>query len=137
MSRWIATSAVVLIWALFGCAAASVTPRGATVQVVTSEPKGDCKYLGEAVGSQGNFATGDYTSTANLMMGARNRLRSQAADMGGNFVWVQQTASKKSTRSNIGVSNSTVLGNVYRCDSLRSAEKSREDAASIQPRDRL
>jgi hypothetical protein len=49
-------------------------------------------------------------------MGARNDLRNRAAAMGGNVVWLQHDQAT-GTRMNIGMSNATVIGKVYRCTS--------------------
>ena len=100
---------------LFGCSAIPTTSGGQTVELVTEKPTGNCKPLGDAVGSQGNWFTGDYTSNQNLLIGARNDLRNKAAKMGGNYVWVQDSSNTNAWRSR-GTSNTTVLGVVYRCD---------------------
>jgi hypothetical protein len=100
---------------LIGCSAIPTTREGSSVELVTEKPSGNCKPLGDAVGSQGNWFTGDYTSNKNLLMGARNDLRNKAAKMGGNTVWVQDKANTNAWGSK-GTSNTTVLGVVYRCD---------------------
>ena len=89
--------------------------REESVELVTEKPAGNCKPIGDAVGSQGNWFTGDYTSNKNLLVGARNDLRNKAAKMGGNYVWVQDSSNTNAWRSK-GTSNTTVLGVVYRCD---------------------
>jgi hypothetical protein len=106
---------VVLSVLLFGCSAIPTTPVGQTVELVTEKPPGSCKPLGDAVGSQGNWFTGDYTSNKNLLIGARNDLRNKAAKMGGNYVWVQDSSNTNAWGSK-GTSNTTVLGVVYRCE---------------------
>ena len=100
---------------LFGCSAIPTTPGGQTVELVTEKPTGNCKPLGDAVGSQGNWFTGDYTPNKNLLIGARNDLRNKAAKMGGNYVWVQDSSNTNAWGSK-GTSNTTVLGVVYRCE---------------------
>ena len=97
-----------------GCAAVPVTPQGTSVELHAEKPSGNCKSLGEAAGSQGNWITGDYTSNKDLMVGARNDLRNKAADMGGNYVWLQNT-SNASAWGSLGTSNTTAVGIVYRC----------------------
>ena len=99
---------------LSACAAIEATPNGALVELVNDKPQGDCRALGEIVGSQGNFFTGNYTPNKNLMMGARNDLRNQAASMGGNLVHVQNV-SNASAHGSWGTSNTTVVGMVYKC----------------------
>jgi len=100
---------------LAACSAISPTREGKSVELVTEKPGGNCKQLGDAVGSQGNWFTGDYTSNENLLLGARNNLRNKAVEMGGNTVWVQNTANTNARRS-LGTTNTTVLGVVYRCE---------------------
>jgi hypothetical protein len=98
-----------------GCSAISTTPEGKSVELVTQNPPGNCKPLGDVVGSQGNWFTGDYTSNKNLLVGARNDLRNKAAEMGGNYVWVQDSNNTNAWGS-LGTTNTTVLGVVYRCE---------------------
>jgi hypothetical protein len=102
------------------CSAIQATPDGARVELVNDKPPSDCRALGEVVGSQGNFITGNYTSNKNLMIGARNDLRNQAAGMGGNLVHVQNV-SNASAHGSWGTSNTTVVGMVYNCQ--RSANR--------------
>jgi hypothetical protein len=99
---------------LSACSAIQATPDGALIELVNDKPQGNCRALGEAVGSQGNFFTGNYTSNKNLMIGARNDLRNQAANMGGNLVHVQNVSNASADRS-LGTSNTTVVGMVYNC----------------------
>lgn len=100
---------------LAGCSAISTTPQGRSIELLTEKPTGNCQPLGDAVGSQGNWLTGDYTSNKNLLVGARNDLRNKAAKMGGNYVWVQNSANTNAWGSS-GTTNTTVLGVVYRCE---------------------
>jgi Domain of unknown function (DUF4156) len=99
---------------LSACSAIQTTPAGAIVELVNDKPQGNCRALGEAVGSQGNWFTGDYTSNRNLMVGARNDLRNQAAAMGGNLVHVQNVSNTNAHGSS-GTTNTTVVGMVYKC----------------------
>ncbi len=108
------TAALAVLF-LVGCSAISTTPEGKSVELVTVNPPGNCKSLGDIVGSQGNWITGDYTSNKNLLIGARNDLRNQAAEMGGNYVWVQDSNNTNAWGST-GTTNTTVLGVVYRCE---------------------
>ena len=100
---------------LAGCSAISTTPQGRSIELLTEKPTGNCQPLGDAVGSQGNWLTGDYTSNKNLLIGARHDLRNKAAKMGGNYVWVQNSANTNAWGSK-GTTNTTVLGVVYRCE---------------------
>ena len=108
-------TAALAVLLLVGCSAISTTPEGKSVELVTVKPPGNCKPLGDVVASHGNWFTGDYTSNKNLLIGARNDLRNKAAEMGGNYVWVQDSSNTNAWGSK-GTSNTTVLGVVYRCE---------------------
>lgn len=97
-----------------GCSAIKVAPGAQGVELSNAKPAASCSYLGEAIGSQGNWFTGDYTSNKNLMEGARNELRNKAAAMGGNYVWIQNVSNAQAHGA-LGTSNTTTVGNVYRC----------------------
>ena len=99
---------------LVGCSAAPLTPQATQVELHTEKPSGACKSLGEAVGDQGNWVTGDFTSNKDLLLGARNSLRNKAAEMGGNYVWLQNTMNASAWGS-LGTTNTTAVGMVYRC----------------------
>ena len=98
---------------LAGCAATSVTPQGAAVELVTARPAG-CKVIGEVVGKQGNVFSGDFTTNENLMIGARNDLRNRAAAMGGNVVHMQDTLNATHPYS-AGAVSTTIVGTVFAC----------------------
>lgn len=97
-----------------GCSAVKAVPEAKTVLLVTEKPRQSCQYLGEAIGSQGNFLSGNFTASDKLMAGARNDLRNKAADMGGNTVHVQNITSSQSDEA-LGTTNTLVVGHVYRC----------------------
>jgi len=99
---------------LASCAAIQTTPEGALVELTNDKPTGNCKALGEVIGSQGNWLTGDVTSNENLMLGARNDLRNKAAALGGNVVDVQNL-SNASAWGSAGTTNTTVVGLAYKC----------------------
>jgi len=99
---------------VMGCSAIPTTPEGAKVELVNDKPSGNCKPLGEVIGSQGNWFTGDVTSNADLMLGARNDLRNKAAAIGGNVVHVQNVSNASAWGSS-GTTNTTVVGRVYKC----------------------
>ena len=107
----VAFAAIILLSA---CSAIQTTPTGGLVELTNDKPQGNCRALGETVGSQGNFFTGNYTSNKNLMIGARNDLRNQAANIGGNLVHIQNV-SNASAHGGSGTSNTTVVGMVYNC----------------------
>lgn len=107
---------------LAGCAAIRVTPKGTLVELTNDKPTGDCKALGEVIGSQGNWATGDFTSNKNLMLGARNDLRNKAAALGGNVVHVQNLSNTNAAGS-AGTTNTTVIGMAYKCQQPEPNQK--------------
>ncbi len=105
---------LIVIAGLMGCAARSPTNPGARVELTAERPPANCVALGEAAGSQGKWFTGNYTSSENLMVGARNDLHNRAAKMGGNLVHVQNQ-DYGSSRGREGTTTSTVVRMVYRC----------------------
>ncbi|HEB58508.1 MAG TPA: DUF4156 domain-containing protein [Gammaproteobacteria bacterium] len=103
--------------ALAGCSATPVTPQAAGIEIVTEAPDTTrCQYLGEVVGSQGNWFTGDFTSNENLAIGARNELRNEAYKLGGNLIHLQDVKNTNAWGS-LGTTNTTAIGKVYKCKS--------------------
>jgi len=72
-----------------------------------------CNYLGEVVGSQGNFFTGGLTSNQSLEQGARNELKNKAVALGGNAVVLITDRSGRG--SQYETTNVTYTGNAYHC----------------------
>jgi hypothetical protein len=73
-----------------GCASVALLPEAGRVELINEPPdRSSCEFVGEVVGSQGNWVTGDYTSNKNLVVGARNELRNEASKLGANVVHVQ------------------------------------------------
>lgn len=95
-----------------GCAANAINPNAMQVRILDKAPDEKCRYLGEAMGSQGNFFTGSYTTDANLQRGALNDLKNQAADMGGNAVVLVANRGGQTSGTQTNV---TAVGNVYMC----------------------
>ena len=105
---------------LAGCSAHNLNPQAQRVRVTNNEPGKECKFLGDITGSQGNFFTGGWTSNSNLETGARNDLKNQAANMGGNVVSIitqraGQTGSMYDGSGSSEQTNVTLTGNVYHC----------------------
>ena len=101
--------------AFAGCAANAVNPDAQGVELVNEAPDpAKCKFLGEVVGSQGNWFTGDYTSNKNLVIGARNELRNEAHALGANVVYVQDMKNTNAWGS-LGTTNTTAVGKAYHC----------------------
>jgi hypothetical protein len=108
-------SLFVTVISMLGCSATQVTPQAQSIEIVNAIPdKNKCQYLGEIVGSQGNWFTGDYTSNKNLVVGARNELRNEAHALGANIVYI---ADMKNTNAwgSLGTTNTTAIGKAYRC----------------------
>ena len=104
-----------LVALLYGCAASPVLPEAQQVEIVNELPEmTKCKFLGEVVGSQGNWFTGDYTSNKNLVVGARNELRNETHALGGNVVYIQDMKNTNAWGS-LGTTNTTAVGKAYRC----------------------
>jgi len=98
-----------------GCAATSAIPEARSIEIVNQQPdRYRCKHLGEVVGSQGNWITGDYTPNKNLIVGARNDLRNEAYKLGANIVYVEDMATTNASES-LGTTNVTVIGQAYKC----------------------
>ena len=92
-----------------------MNPGAEKVDVVTA-PKEvkHCTYVGDVLGTQGNRFTGPFTSTGNLLMGARNALKNEVLRLGGNRVLLQQQ--QYSQRELFGGTiDAALLGKAYRC----------------------
>ncbi|MEM7276773.1 MAG: DUF4156 domain-containing protein [Pseudomonadota bacterium] len=104
-----------------GCAAApTTTPGGANILVTRNPPPENCRYVGEVLGSQGNFWTAEFTSDKDLIAGARNRMRDRAFELGANFVQIELENQSHNTAdySSGGVYSSVIMGNAYNCPSI-------------------
>ena len=106
---------------LVGCAAMPIDPGAERIRLTTTEPGKECRFLGDATGSQGDLFTGPYTSNENLETGARNDIKNKAAAMGGNVVFIL-TQRAGHTGGIVGrhgggfhQTNVTMSGNVYLC----------------------
>ncbi|MEH6544383.1 MAG: DUF4156 domain-containing protein [Porticoccaceae bacterium] len=96
------------------CAAKPMIPGAGRIKIIQDAPDNSCEFLGEVVGSQGNWWTDDSTSTKNKMIGARNEMRNQAFGLGANVLHIMESRNTKSMLS-FDVTNVTVIGNAYRC----------------------
>jgi len=100
---------------LTACASTPLTLGAETIELVNDRPDSTkCKYLGEIVGSQGNWFTGDFTANEDLVIGARNELRNKAYELGGNVVYIQDLEHSRASDS-LGTTNVTGIGKVYKC----------------------
>lgn len=71
-----------------GCAAIPAGPESARVIASPNPAPNDCKYIGQVVGNQGNFFTGEFTSNRNLEEGAMNDLKNKGAKIGANYIQI-------------------------------------------------
>ncbi|GAC14739.1 DUF4156 domain-containing protein [Aliiglaciecola lipolytica] len=103
------------------CASKPLDPKARLVRLTTVEPGSECQFLGDITGNQGDFLTGEFTSNEDLETGARNDLKNQAHNMGGNVVFIltQRAGQTGSFHQEFGGSsvqtNVTLSGNVYFC----------------------
>ena len=110
----VCTSLLIAI-SLSACTAKQITPGAERVELVNELPdRNKCEFVGEIVGSQGNWFTGDVTSNKNLVIGARNELRNEAHKLGANVVYVQDLKNTNAYGS-MGTTNTTGVGKAYRC----------------------
>lgn len=113
--------ALPILISMAGCAAAPLqAPAAANVLVTRNAPANDCSFVGEVLGSQGNFWTAEFTSDEDLIVGARNRMRDRAYNLGANFVQIElENQSHNTTDDSLGgVFSSVVVGNAYVCPNL-------------------
>ena len=104
-----------------GCAAAPLMSADASQVLVTRNAPGEeCQFVGEVLGSQGNFWTAEFTSDEDLVRGARNRMRDEAYDLGANFVQIEleNQSHNTSDESFGGVYSSVIIGNAYLCPTI-------------------
>lgn len=113
VKRLMVFGALIMIFGVVGCAAKQLDVRGSQVQVVYEKPEGNCRKIGDVVGSQGNWLTGGYTSNKNLAQGALNDMRNQAGQMNGSHVWIHQ---QEMNTTGLSTTNSIVMGTVYKCE---------------------
>jgi hypothetical protein len=110
------------------CASIQVEPQATRIIASPNKAPQGCKYLGQAVGNQGNFFTGGFTSNRNLEEGAMNDIKNKASKLGANYIQVvtNRAGMTGSTSGSFGShggymsgsqqqTNVTNLGNAYRC----------------------
>ncbi len=107
-----------------GCAATPIEPQAARVISSTNPAPKSCKYVGQVVGNQGNFFTGNYTSNKHLEEGAMNDMRNKASKLGANYIQLITTragntgsvgGSDGMVSGHMSQTNVTNLGNAYIC----------------------
>ena len=102
---------------LLGCAADPIQPGGESILLSKEAAPVGCEFLDEVQGTQGNFWTANFTSDANLIMGARNNLRNAALALRANYVKIETESFSHNTADDSlgGTYSAVVIGNAYRC----------------------
>ena len=100
----------IILIALFGCSATNILePKASDVRIYTTNVQAEqCKYIGEVIGTEGQLYNFWFISNYNLTKGARDDLRNQAYQLGGNVVHIE-------TRSFNYTTSTVYVGNVYHC----------------------
>jgi len=89
------------------CAATKLLPEASKILIVNEKPDENVYvFIGEVVGSEGNYWSGDLTSNEELLIGARNKLRNEAFKLGGDIVYMQSASTTED--------NTTIIGYVYK-----------------------
>lgn len=104
----------VLLLLICSCAAKKLNPGAEKIAIVGDLLTKNCDFLGEVVGTQGNWWTDDVTSTKNKMVGSRNEMRNQALALGADTILILESRNTESALS-FSVTNVTVIGNAYNC----------------------
>lgn len=105
----------VTVAVLAGCSAKPQNSGSEQILLTSHKAGENCQYLGEVRGTQGNLLTATFTSDEDLILGARNELRNQAAKMGANYVVLEQQNQSINLGGFGGAYNSTLFGNAYKC----------------------
>ena len=113
--RYFKIAVAVCLIALSGCAAKTLTPGAERIVISNKEPTQNCEFMGEVIGSQGNWFTADITSDSDMIKGARNEMRNQAFSMGANYIVLVNQSTSNNTSGFGGAYNSSMFGNAYRC----------------------
>ena len=113
--------AIMIIVGLSACSSIPLKPEAKFVRLTKNEPDRTCQFLGDITGNQGDFFTGEFTSNEDLESGARNDLKNQAYDIGGNVIYLltERAGQTGSFHHEYGggtsQTNVTLSGNVYYC----------------------
>ena len=121
---------LLLTASLVGCAAHPLSDGAEAVRILDSEPE-NCTFIGEVVGSQGNWLTADYTSDKNILVGARNQAKNQAAAIGANIIVIKKSVDNSNegvsaygdsdflgVSSTKGTYSSTLIGDAFKCTEM-------------------
>jgi hypothetical protein len=103
-----------------GCAATKLSPGAEKILVTRQPAPKTCKFRGQVLGEQGGMLTGGWTSNKNLAQGAMNDMRNKAAEVGANYVVLEEskagnTFSRGGVSMTGGQTDVTQIGNAYLC----------------------
>ncbi len=113
--RYFKIAAAVCLIALSGCSAKELNPGAERIMISNNFPAQNCKFIGEVIGSQGNWFTADITSDSAMIKGSRNEMRNQAFSMGANYIVLVNQSTSNNSRGFGGAYNSSMFGNAFRC----------------------
>lgn len=100
---------------LVGCSSSNeLSAGGQNVRFVEDKPAADCQLLGNAIGEQSNWLSGQHGDEGGSMRGAANALRNNAAAMGGNVIYGVSSPSQ-TLLSGFAPTASKMTGQVYKC----------------------
>ncbi|WDE05989.1 DUF4156 domain-containing protein [Thalassomonas viridans] len=105
----------IAVTVLAGCSAKPQNTGSSHILLTSHKAAPNCQFLGEVRGTQGNLLTATFTSDEDLILGARNELRNQAAQLGANYVVIEQQNQSVNLSGFGGAYNSTLFGNAYNC----------------------
>ncbi|ASG68424.1 cytochrome C type biogenesis protein CycH [Francisella halioticida] len=110
---------------LASCSSIQFNPAASKVQISRAAPAKDCKFINTVTSTQGNFFTGAFTSNNNMQEGAYNKVRNEAAQMGGNYIQLISSQDgdtgggggsfEGGYNSSYQQTNYSVTGSVYDC----------------------
>ena len=109
---------------LSGCAAIPLEPQANLIIASPNQAPKSCKYVGQVIGNQGNFFSGNYTSNQHLEQGAMNDMKNKANKLGANYIQLITTragvtgslgGSAGSFSGGAAQTNVTNVGNAYKC----------------------
>ena len=124
MKNVVGVTVAALSIVLAGCAATPIEPHAMRIVASPNPAPKSCKYVGQVVGNQGNFFTGNYTSNRNLEEGAMNDMKNKAAKLGANYIQLitNRAGNTGSVSGSNGIisghmaeTNVTNMGNAYNC----------------------
>ena len=98
------------------CSSTKLNLGAEKIKVVTETPK-DCKFIGQVIGSQGNWFSGGVTSNRALEEGAMNDMINKTHKMGGDTLHLLTNRAGVTGDGYGGSSqtNVTMTGAAYKC----------------------